>query len=158
MNVAGNGGASSSLLPMLPLHDAVAPFAHYVGVEEVAVCRLDSIASDVIGGSQAIYLKVDVQGAEAQVIAGAMATLPTLSIVQLELSLFGLYAGAPLVDEMIAMMKRQGFRLAGLEPGLSDSANGRLLQVDGLFIREDLDPRPDPGRDGNPESLQGRET
>lgn len=135
MNVAANSAASSSLLPMLPLHDTVAPYASYIGTEDVAVRRLDGIIPSVVGGSRSTYLKVDVQGAEGQVIAGAAATLGTMSAVQLELSLFSLYDGARLFDDIIATMEAHGLRLAGLEPGLVDPADGRLIQVDGLFVQ-----------------------
>ena len=147
MNVAGNEAASSSLLPMLPLHDTVAPYARYVGTEEVAVRRLDAIVPSLVGGNQSTYLKIDVQGAEGQVIAGASATLPTMSAVQLELSLFPLYEGARPFADIIATMEANGLRLAGLEPGLTDPVDGRLLQVDGLFVRDTgrgvVDPNPE---------------
>jgi FkbM family methyltransferase len=134
MNVAGNDAASSSLLRTLPLHDTVAPHARSVGTEVVAVVRLDEIGPGLMGGSRSTYLKVDVQGAEEQVIAGAAATLGLVSAVQLELSLFALYEGARLFNDVIATMERHGFRLAGLEPGLV-GLDGRLLQVDGLFVQ-----------------------
>jgi methyltransferase FkbM-like protein len=134
----------------LPLHEVVAPHARYVDTAVVSVRRLDSIGPGLIEGSRSTYLKIDVQGAEAQVIAGAEATLPMMSAVQLELSMVGLYDGAPLFDEIIETMDGHGFRLAGLEPGLSD-VDGRLLQVDGLFVRTSGEPPLPTTRSGRPE-------
>jgi FkbM family methyltransferase len=138
MNIAGNS-ASSSLLAMLPLHDRVAPHARYIGTEEVVVRRLDGISSSLLERSRSAYLKIDVQGAEEHVIAGASATLRMFAAVQLELSLFGLYDGAPLFNDIVATMHGHGFRLAGLEPGLA-ATDGWLLQADGLFVHTNREP------------------
>ncbi|WP_156669931.1 MULTISPECIES: FkbM family methyltransferase, partial [unclassified Mycobacterium] len=48
MNVAGNAGQSSSLLPMLKAHRDALPSANYIGTEEVALRRLDSLAPELL--------------------------------------------------------------------------------------------------------------
>jgi FkbM family methyltransferase len=133
MYVAANS-ASSSLLQMLPLHTEAAPQARLVGTEEVVVGTLDDFMLNHLEAYRAMFLKIDVQGAEDVVLRGATGVLPRLAAVQLELSLFPLYAGCVLFDEMTHLMYQQGFILAGLESGLTSPTNGRLLQADGLFI------------------------
>lgn len=134
MNIAGNS-VSSSLLPMLPLHGKAAPESTYVDTEEVNVRRLDGLAESVIGDARSVFLKVDVQGYEDRVISGASETLARVIGLQIELSLFRLYEDSLTFVEMITLLDHRGFTLVGLEPGFTDSSNGILLQVDGLFAR-----------------------
>ena len=137
INVAGNS-YSSSLLGMLPAHETSAPESCYIGKERVEVKRLDDIFDTLVEGARNIYLKVDTQGFERNVINGARAKLPMIGTVQLELSLVPLYAGEMLFPEMLDFMRDAGYRLVALEPGFCDHASGELLQTDGIFRRMDV--------------------
>ncbi len=77
INVAGNEGASSSVLPMLKRHQDAFPPANYVGAQRVPIHRLDSVAADVLRPNDIAFLKIDVQGFEKQVIAGGDSTCTT---------------------------------------------------------------------------------
>ncbi|KAN17365.1 FkbM family methyltransferase, partial [Mycobacterium tuberculosis 2229BH] len=44
INIAGNAGQSSSVLPMLKSHQNAFPPANYVGTQEASIHRLDSVA------------------------------------------------------------------------------------------------------------------
>ena len=135
MHIAANSAASSSILDMLPLHNEVAPGAGYVDLEDVEVRRLDELLPRYGQEARSILLKVDVQGYEAAVIRGASKSLREVTAVQLELSLIPLYADAPLLAEVVALLAGHGFALVGLEPGLADPRSGFLLQTDGIFAR-----------------------
>jgi FkbM family methyltransferase len=136
MNVAGNAGASSSILPMLQRHQDVFPQANYVGAEDVAIRRLDCLAPEVLRENDAVFLKIDVQGFEKQVIAGGESTINDRCVgLQLELSFVSLYEGDMLIHEALDLMDSFGFVLAGLAPGFVDVRNGRVLQADGAFFR-----------------------
>lgn len=133
INVAGNS-VSSSLRSMLDAHLASAPQSAFVGTEEVPVVPLDeAIASS--GAQGPFLLKIDVQGFEAEVIAGAPATLGQSTVVYLEMSLQPLYGGELLFNEISGLLMQSGFRCAGLFPGHFDAEKGEMLQVDGLFVR-----------------------
>ena len=67
-------------------------------------------------------------------LAGAEPVLGKIAAVQLELSFVELYDGQLLFDELVGAMARDGYRIQQLEPGISDP-DGRMLQVDGLFVR-----------------------
>lgn len=134
LHVASNS-VSSSLLPMLQRHVDAAPASGYVDAIEVEVRRLDDIFDDIAGSARAPFLKLDVQGAEGDVLAGARRTLPRLVGLQVELSLVELYRGAPMFVEVISWLMAQGFTLMGLEPGFCNPKTGQLLQFDGLFFR-----------------------
>jgi FkbM family methyltransferase len=136
MNVAGNAGASSSILPMLQSHQDVFPQANYVAAEDVEILKLDSIAPEILRPNDAAFLKIDVQGFEKQVIAGGDATIKQHCVgMQIELSFAALYEGGMLAEEALALVDSLGFVLAGLAPGLIDIRNGRVLQADGVFFR-----------------------
>lgn len=134
INVAGNS-ASSSLLPMLERHVASAPHAAYVGTEEVAVETLATLYQRHAGDALHPFLKIDVQGYEQRVLAGAGAALDRFVGVQLEMSLVPLYDGELLLPDMIKLLESRGFTLMNLEPGFADAEGGQLLQVDGIFFR-----------------------
>jgi FkbM family methyltransferase len=137
INVAGNAGASSSVLPMLSRHQEAFPPANYVGTEEVSIRRLDSLAPEVLRPTDVTFLKIDVQGFEKQVVAGARSTIDERCVgMQLELSFVPLYEGAMLIREALDLVYSFGFTLAGLVPGFADPRDGRMLQADGVFFRE----------------------
>jgi FkbM family methyltransferase len=135
INVAGNS-TSSSLLAMEARQLESAPQAKYVGTENIRVSRLDSIYPELVDSGDRVYLKLDVQGFELEVLKGAEASLPSIDCVQAELSFVPLYEGAPTFIEMIEELGSRGFRLAGLEEGHDDVRTGEMLQSDGIFVRE----------------------
>lgn len=136
INIAGNAAGSSSLLEMLPAHLNADPESLYVGREKVNVRKLDSIIHEYYKKEDAIYLKVDTQGFEKQVLEGAAESLSKIKGIQLEMSLIPLYNEEMLLCEMIDFLKSKGFKLYSLENGFSNSKTGQLLQVDGVFFND----------------------
>jgi FkbM family methyltransferase len=135
INIAGNS-TSSSLLEMEDRQLQSAPRARYVGTEQVPVARLDSIWSEIVHKDDRVYLKLDVQGFELEVLRGAESSLGSVDCVQAELSLIPLYQGAPTFRELMDELGARGFRLAGLEEGHDDVRTGEMLQTDGIFVRD----------------------
>lgn len=138
MNVAANGGESSSVLPMLKTHQDAFPSASYVGTELVPIRRLDSVTPRFLQSPTDIaFVKIDVQGFEKQVLAGSQSTLNECCVgMQLELSFAPLYEGGLLIREALDLVYSLGFTLTGLLPCVTDTRNGRMLQADGIFFRE----------------------
>lgn len=138
INVAGNAGESSSVLPMLKSHQDAYPPANYVSTEEVPIGRLDSVAAEIVSSTDVVFLKIDVQGFEKHVLAGAQKTLEDRCVgMQLELSFIPLYEGGMLIREALDIAYSMGFTLTGLVPCFTDTRSGRMLQADGIFFRED---------------------
>jgi FkbM family methyltransferase len=137
INIAANS-LSSSILPMLDSHLSAAPQSHYIQRERVIMRRLDDVLPED-AESCTIFLKLDVQGFEPQVLSGAAHTLSRTSAVQLEMSLLPLYEGEHLLSQMSAAMNARGFELWDIEPSFRDTATGRLLQVDGIFTRQPVE-------------------
>ena len=137
INIAGNS-QSSSALPMLDAHLESAPESAYSGSETVKLSRLDTLAKDYIKSeTKSIFLKIDVQGLEKQVLEGATAILPLVKGIKLELSLVPLYEGQVLFKEMIDIIEKLGYELYGIEPGFTAEKTGRMLQMDGIFFKPD---------------------
>ena len=134
INIAGNS-YSSSLLDILPSHKKSAPGSVYIGHEEIKVKTLDDIYSDVVNDFDKVYLKIDTQGFEENVLRGAEDSLGSIDTIQLEMSLTPLYQDGLLFDEMYSLLCQKGYVLVALEPGFTDEETGQLLKVDGIFHR-----------------------
>ena len=136
INVSANS-SSSSVLDILDTHINAAPQSAYIGTETVDIHRIDDIASKYINeSSNSIFLKVDVQGFEAQVLEGANNILSMVEGIQLELSFIPLYKGQILFSEMVSNMHELGYELHALLPVFVDPILGRMLQMDGIFFRK----------------------
>jgi FkbM family methyltransferase len=141
INVAGNS-KSSSVLPMKLQHLQSAPDSRFVGTERVPMHRLDGVKHAFIAEAAGLYLKVDTQGFEMNVLRGASALLQHLRGLQLEMSIAPLYEGQVLYRELLDWVTGHGFELYGLVPGFGDAETGRLLQFDGIFFRDEESVRP----------------
>jgi len=139
INVANNL-LSSSLLAMNDIHVQAAPESAYVASEPIRLARLDEIAAPILAPESRMLLKIDTQGYEEEVLAGAAGLLNRISAMQLELSIAPLYLGAPDLRRMLELCESLGFRLHGLIPGFYHSKTGQLLQMDGLFLKLDAIP------------------
>jgi FkbM family methyltransferase len=82
-----------------------------------------------------VLLKIDVQGAEKDVVEGARKTLKMVDYVLLETSFSPMYIGQPSFVEMIETMKASGFTFIRPVDFLKSPKNGEILQADLLFKR-----------------------
>ena len=135
IHVAGNS-TSSSLLGMLPTHEAAAPQSKYIATQEIEVATLDEVLPRLGAWQGAIWLKIDTQGYEAEVLKGAPESIGRIGCVQLEMSLVPLYDGSQTFEDLLRWMLERKFRLIGLQPGFTNNQTGELLQVDGVFRAE----------------------
>ena len=127
---------SSSALPMLAEHSSAALDSAYVASERASLIRLDSVVTQYLAEDSCLFLKIDTQGFEWQVLDGATETLKHAQGVLLELSLIPLYEGQKLWLEIIERMNTQGFTLWTLQRGFTNQRTGRTLQIDATFIRQ----------------------
>lgn len=136
INVSTNS-QSSSVLDMLESHVNAAPDSIYCDSETVRLSKLDSIAQQYTKpDTKSIFLKIDVQGFEKQVIEGARQILTKVSGMQIELSLVPLYKDQLVFQEMLKFMEEIGYELHAVVPGFTDLKTGRLLQMDGIFFKK----------------------
>jgi FkbM family methyltransferase len=100
--------------------------------EKVIMRTLDSITEEL--QLQTIDLiKIDVQGVEHLVIAGATDTLSNTRFVWVELSFKPLYIGSSVFQDIYLLLQDLGFLLLELSPG-HRSSHEELLQSDALFV------------------------
>lgn len=104
-------------------------------IEKVKIATLDDLMDKFVKPDDVILLKIDVQGYEDAVLAGANKALDRIAALQLELSLSPLYQGEHLMAEQIQFLAAKGFALIDLANVFHDPS-GRLLQVDGFFARD----------------------
>lgn len=133
INVSANS-YSSSVRPMTDAHLTNAPGSEYISTETVEVTTVADLVKEhsVVPGRA--LLKIDTQGFEDEVLAGAGDHVDEFAAIQLELSMVELYEGQSLFDDHYQFMRDHGFRLHILEPGFSGT-DGRMMQCDGLFVR-----------------------
>lgn len=126
----------SSILPRDPATSEVLP-TETLGTEKVKLTRLDALWPELYRPGDRVWLKIDVQGYEMSVLRGAGNALTEISGVEVEISLKPLYQGVPIYRDVIAYMESQGFTLWSLQPGGRDMQSGRLMEMDGIFFREE---------------------
>jgi FkbM family methyltransferase len=127
---------SSSLKQILNSHLEAASYAYTVGEQDVEVITLDSMYTKWKNIDKPIYLKIDCQGFEAEILKGAYKTLKLIDAVQIELSIINLYKNQENYRYFIDFFESKGFILYSLIPGFSNIRTGQLLQFDGIFVRK----------------------
>lgn len=108
--------------------------AQQVSVPMKTLDTLYEELGDTLG--QNVFIKIDAQGAEKMILDNAPHTLSKIKGLQVEMSLFPLYEGEALYDEIIALLKPYGFSPHMLvETNFSRRLN-RQLQIDGIFYKD----------------------
>jgi FkbM family methyltransferase len=81
-------------------------------------------------------IKVDVQGAELDVLNGATHILGNTEYVILEVSFFQFFTGGPQIYDVITFMKEQGFVVYEIFDYQYRLLDGAMSQVDIAFVKE----------------------
>jgi hypothetical protein len=111
-------------------------------VEHVQVRRLDEVFSEIVKGldNPRVYLKIDTQGWDLEVLAGATACLDHI--------VADLRRHAPLESTFAAFAAR-GFRVVGMFALGPSPVDGLLNEFDCVMVRRpDSQARPHSGLDG----------
>ena len=105
--------------------------------ETVAVHRLDEVLPSVIGHIERprLFLKIDTQGYDLQVFAGAGGAVESMLGLQSEVAVIPLYEGAPTMLEALPTYQASGFDLSGLFPVTRDPDTASVLEYDCLMVR-----------------------
>jgi FkbM family methyltransferase len=123
---------SSSLLPI-----GEAQVRYFPGTEERTVVTIDvRLLDDTVDAStlaRPILLKLDVQGAEVDVLRGATRSLRSIDWVYAEVSFVSMYDGQALASDVADILRDHGFVMAGVANVVS--AGDTCLQADVLFRR-----------------------
>jgi FkbM family methyltransferase len=111
--------------------------------ERVAIRRLDAVIDEVERGGGAlgnIYLKLDTQGFDLEVVGGAAATLGRVCALQTELSMRPLYRDAPTYRETLDALTARGFSVTAICP-VSRDERMRVVELDCVMVNDALPPR-----------------
>jgi FkbM family methyltransferase len=104
---------------------------------EVPVKRPDSILDEVLSGYSRPFVKIDTQGFEMEIMRGFGSRLKEVIGWQVELSVKSCYENQPTIEEVISLMRANGFLLWRILPGLRDPATFQAYELDGIFFREE---------------------
>ncbi|MBM3524105.1 MAG: FkbM family methyltransferase, partial [Alphaproteobacteria bacterium] len=101
----------------------------------VDVTTLDALATH----EGPYFLKIDVEGAELDVLAGATRALASTAMVLAELSVFPRHNGEASFAQAVSFLDRAGFELFEIVELHQDGENGPLVFLDAAFVRKDFD-------------------
>lgn len=130
-----NNSVSSSILNISKKHIDASNESRYIGIEKVRIHKLDSLFSKEQLKDKNIFIKIDTQGFEWQVLEGASNILEDTKGLLCELSFDKLYEGQHLWQEIITKLEQYNFKLWSLQYGLTDKTTGQTLQCDAIFYK-----------------------
>jgi FkbM family methyltransferase len=103
--------------------------------EPIPIRRLDTLFRDwSFPGDPRFLLKIDVQGAEWDVLSGAADTLGRVEVVQVEVGVKPLYEGARPWREVMQRLEEAGFELSGVVPVTRDGQL-RIVEMDCILVK-----------------------
>ncbi len=113
-----------------------------VGETQVPVTTLDAC----LGDKQINFLKIDVEGADLDVLHGAEKSLDSVLGIQIEVSFASRHQDAPFFSEIEIFLRERGFRLHSIchESWLRENAafganvQPQLIWGDAVFLRDEL--------------------
>ncbi|QLH25825.1 FkbM family methyltransferase [Streptomyces sp. Rer75] len=111
--------------------------------EEIEIRRLDSVMDKALAGltDPRPYLKMDTQGYDLEVFAGAGDRIGEFVGLQSEVAVLRLYEGSPAMSEAIAAYEDSGFGITGMYPVTREDTTGRVVEFDCVMMRADAAPK-----------------
>ena len=111
--------------------------AREVAQLEVPVRRLDGLWDEIGAGlaDPRVFLKMDTQGCDLEVFAGARGCLDLVRGLQSELSVLAVYEGMPDYVTSLAEYRRWGFEVTGFFKVFRDKRTQLLGEFDCVMIR-----------------------
>ena len=134
INIAKNL-ASSSFFPRAKHLEENAKHTEYISQEIVEIKILDSIYDTICNTNEMVFLKLDTQGYEKNILNGAKESLKKIKGIQIELAIKPSYNGAPEYKEIFKIIEDAVFKLFSIEEGFEDVNTGQLLEIDAIFFK-----------------------
>lgn len=107
------------------------------GEEDVQVCTLSDMWPEITHclDSTRGLLKLDTQGHDLEVLAGAKEILDDVFAIQAEISLKPIYDGAPHYLDALVEFESQGFEITGMYPVSRDKTSLAIIEYDCVMTR-----------------------
>lgn len=138
INVAEYSQCSSFLTATSRETNAFERPSQTVRREQVQIKRLDDMTEAFLpqaGERPSLFVKLDTQGYDLEVIAGAAKTLEDVQVLQTEVPLIHIYERMPSLAEVLDTVQGLEFAVAGLFP-VNHDRRLRLVEVDVVFVRD----------------------
>ena len=106
-------------------------------IDKVAVRRLDGLFDQMVDGVGAhnIFLKMDTQGWDLEVLRGAKACISRIGAIQSEIPLKTIYKGMPSFIDVITACNQLGLDITGMFPVSRDTNNLAVVEFDCVMAR-----------------------
>jgi FkbM family methyltransferase len=117
INVTEGTAFSSFLTPSAYASATFGARPAIAGSEQVEIKTLDAVLRgllDRVGTPRGIYLKLDTQGWDLEVLRGASASLDRIDALQSEIGAQSLYEGMPTMRESLVHLETIGFAVSGM--------------------------------------------
>jgi FkbM family methyltransferase len=138
MNISRGSVFNSFLKPAVDGTTRFRADTEVVRVEKVPVRRLESVIDEVLAErpEARLFLKVDTQGYDLQVVRGAGRRLDAIRALQTELAARSTYAGMPSLPEALRELNGLGFELTGMFPVARELDHLRVIELDCVMCRK----------------------
>ncbi|WP_234312084.1 FkbM family methyltransferase [Streptomyces griseus] len=113
--------------------------------EEIQIRRLDGMMEKALDGiaDPRPFLKMDTQGYDLEVFAGAGERVKEFVGLQSEVAVLRLYEGSPAMGEAVATYEAGGFGITGMYPVTREANTGRVIEFDCVMMRAEAAPATD---------------
>lgn len=105
--------------------------------ETIEVRRLDGVLDEALAGvrNPRVFLKMDTQGFDLDVLRGAGDRLAEVVGLQSEVACLQLYDGMPRLPEQLTAYEAEGFELSGIFPVSRHIRSMRVIELDVVMVR-----------------------
>lgn len=139
INITHKNVLSSFLEPNEYSGERFRQSANVEQTEMVKMVRLDSVLIDLLHDipEPRVFLKIDTQGFDLEVLKGACGCLDVIYGLQSEIACKAIYRDMPTHIESLAYIDSLGFEITHIFPLAHDKNDLSLLEFDGVFRRRD---------------------
>lgn len=135
INISNYSDFSSFLTPTEYSKDTFRHKSEVVGSETVQIKVLDAIIDELpVTNTDRIHLKMDTQGFDLNVFAGAKSQLTRIRTMQSEISIRELYKGMPDYLTALKTYTDAGFTISGLFPVTRDKKDLTVIEFDCVMV------------------------
>jgi FkbM family methyltransferase len=107
--------------------------------ENVKIATLDSVWDNYVDATDRVFLKIDTQGFEQEVLEGASASLEKVDGVKIEMPLSAIYQNVEwTMLDILNYLNEKGFSCVGISKVAVNQVTGVVHEVDGVFLRKTL--------------------